>query len=77
MAIQRELADRLRWAIPALSDREATVFSLRDFGDITNDDIAETLGITTDAVGVALHKARKRLKELLGLEKVGPRRSRS
>jgi RNA polymerase sigma-70 factor, ECF subfamily len=68
VAAERELADRLRWAIAELSDREASVFSLRYFGEMANSEIARTLGISTDAVGVALHKARTRLKELLGLQ---------
>jgi RNA polymerase sigma-70 factor (ECF subfamily) len=77
VAIQCELADRLRWAVARLPDREASVFSLRCFGEMANAEIAATLGISTDAVGVALHKARKKLKELLGLHEVTLRRSRS
>jgi RNA polymerase sigma-70 factor (ECF subfamily) len=76
-AIGHELADRLRRAVAELPDREARVFSLRYFGEMPNGDIAETLGISADAVGVALHKARKGLKELLGLQAAAPRRSRS
>jgi len=72
---ERELADRLRGAIVALTDREAEVFSLRCFGEMANPDIAKTLGISADAVGVALHKARTKLKELLGLQEFEPRRS--
>jgi DNA-directed RNA polymerase specialized sigma24 family protein len=34
---------------------------------MSNPMIAETLGITLDAVGMALHKARAKLKESLGL----------
>jgi RNA polymerase sigma-70 factor, ECF subfamily len=75
-AVERELADRLRLALTQLSDREAGVFSLRYFGEMTNTDIAETLGINLDAVGAALHKARKRLKKLLGHEESTHRRSR-
>jgi RNA polymerase sigma-70 factor (ECF subfamily) len=67
VAVERELADRLRWAVAELPDREASVFSLRYFGEMSNGEIARTLGISTDAVGVALHKARTRLKDLLGL----------
>jgi len=77
VAAERELADRFRWAIAELSDREASVFSLRYFGEMANSEIARTLGISTDAVGVALHKARKRLKELLGLQASASRRPRS
>jgi RNA polymerase sigma-70 factor (ECF subfamily) len=67
VAAERELADRLRWAIAELPDREASVFSLRYFGELANSEIARVLDVSTDAVGVALHKARKTLKELLGL----------
>ena len=67
-AIERELAERLRAAVAELPDREASVFSLRYFGEMANSEIAAALGITADAVGVALHKARAKLKEALGLE---------
>jgi RNA polymerase sigma-70 factor, ECF subfamily len=77
VAAERELAARLRWAIAEISDREASVFSLRYFGELNNGEIARTLGISTDAVGVALHKARKKLKELLGLPESAARGPRS
>jgi RNA polymerase sigma-70 factor (ECF subfamily) len=77
VAATRELANHLRWAVAELPDREASVFSLHYFGEMANIDIAETLGISADAAGVALHKARKRLKELLGMQEVGLRRSKS
>ncbi len=77
VAVERELANRLRWAVAELPDREASVFSLRYFGEMANGEIAETLGISVDAAGVALHKARMRLTDLLGLQEVGRRRSRS
>jgi len=77
VAIEHELADRLRLAVAGLPDREASVFSLHYFGEMPNSDVAETLGISPDAVGVALHKARKKLRELLGLQGVTQRRSRS
>ena len=66
-AIERELAERLRAAVAQLPDREASVFSLRYFGEMSNTEIAETLEISADAVGVALHKARAKLKEALGV----------
>jgi RNA polymerase sigma-70 factor, ECF subfamily len=77
VAAERELADRLRLAITELSDREASVFCLRYFGAMANTDIAATLGISTDAVGVSLHKARARLKESLGLQEVCRRGTRT
>jgi RNA polymerase sigma-70 factor (ECF subfamily) len=66
--LERELANRLRAAIADLPDREATVFSLRHFAELTNPQIAQALDITSDAVAVALHKARAKLKQSLGLE---------
>lgn len=66
--MEKELAARLRLAVAKLPDREATVFSLRYFGEMTTPMIAEALEITPDAVGMALHKARAKLKESLGLE---------
>jgi RNA polymerase sigma-70 factor, ECF subfamily len=73
--IERELAAQLRSAIATLSGREAEVLSLRYFGEMTNTAIAEILGISADAVGVALHKARTRLREILSIETVIHRRT--
>ena len=69
MAIERELSDCLRKAVGELPDREATVFSLRCFGELTNAEIAEALSISAMAVGVALHKARAKLKQRLKIKK--------
>jgi RNA polymerase sigma-70 factor (ECF subfamily) len=60
-----ELSARLRTALGELPAREAEVFSLRYLADLSNTQIAAELGISTGAVGVALHKARARLEELL------------
>ena len=71
VAVASELTQRLRAALLQLAPREAEVFSLRYFGELTNEEIAEELKMTTGAVGVALHKARVRLKELLETEEEG------
>ena len=71
VAVASELAQRLREALLQLAPREAEVFSLRYFGELTNEEIAAELKMTTGAVGVALHKARVRLKELLETEEEG------
>lgn len=63
--IGRELEIRLREAICQLSDREAEVFSLRYFDQLTHQQIAEALDTTTNAVATALHKARQKLESLL------------
>ncbi|MFN0052935.1 MAG: RNA polymerase sigma factor [Planctomycetales bacterium] len=74
-AIERELAERLRWAITKLPDREAGVLSLRYLGEMTSAEIANTLGISAGAVGTALCKARTKLKEMLSVETMTHRRT--
>ena len=70
-AVAGELAARLRWAITQLPNRQAAVFSLRCFDDQSYEQIAEILGISPGAVGVALHKARVKLQTLLNVEAKG------
>jgi RNA polymerase sigma-70 factor (ECF subfamily) len=65
VAMEHELADRLRQAIAQLPEREATVFCLRYFDDLSYQEIAETLHIRTGAVASALHKARLKLEAFL------------
>jgi RNA polymerase sigma-70 factor (ECF subfamily) len=65
LALEHELAGRLREALAHLPPREAAVFCLRYFDDLPYDKIADSLQITTGAVAVALHKARNRLEALL------------
>ncbi len=65
VAVRNELAEQLRNSLAELAPRESEVFSLRYFGELSNGEIAATLGLQTGAVAVALHKARARLAELL------------
>jgi RNA polymerase sigma-70 factor (ECF subfamily) len=65
VAIERELSARLRVAIAQLPRREATVFCLRYFEDLSYEQIAESLSIRVGAVATALHKARARLESIL------------
>jgi len=65
IAVGQELAERLRVALTQLPQRESEVFVLRYFADFSNSEIAAFLKLSAGAVGVALHKARTRLAELL------------
>ena len=71
IAVARELTQRLREAIGQLPDGQATVFSLRYFDELSYDQIAQTLGIDSSAVGMALHKARAKLQTLLNHQAEG------
>jgi len=58
----KELANAMRLAISRLSDHEATVFTLRYFETLTNQQIANVLAISPSAVSSCLSSARKKLR---------------
>ena len=62
-AQQRELTDGLRESLSKLPPREAQAFCLRCLNDMSYQQIAQDLGVTANAAGVLLHRARARLKE--------------
>ena len=70
-AIGNELSNRLRLAIAQLPPREAEVFCLRYFEDLSYQQIAEAVNTTPGAVAVALHKARAKLEALLAPASTG------
>jgi RNA polymerase sigma-70 factor (ECF subfamily) len=63
--LEQELQERLRLAIAELPQREAEVFCLRYFEDLSYQEIAAELGIRSGAVAAALHKARAKLEATL------------
>ncbi|MEM9532356.1 MAG: sigma-70 family RNA polymerase sigma factor [Pseudomonadota bacterium] len=70
--VQRQRAEALRTAVARLSERDAKLFSLQCFADLDQEEIGRELGMTRNAVGVALHRLRKRLSdELQRLLKTG------
>ncbi|HLJ94072.1 MAG TPA: sigma-70 family RNA polymerase sigma factor [Gemmataceae bacterium] len=60
-----ERADQLRAALARLAPTQAEVFCLHCLEEWSYDEIARHLSTSTDAVGVHLHRARKRLRVLL------------
>ncbi|MDZ7744601.1 MAG: RNA polymerase sigma factor [Candidatus Saccharibacteria bacterium] len=60
-----ELRDELRSAIEQLSPIMRSVVVLRDVYDLPHDVIAQKLGISETASKVRLHRARRRLRELV------------
>lgn len=60
-----DMCSQLRKALSRLPAKEAEVFCLRCFSEFSYSEIARELGIKTNTVGVLLHRARARLRELL------------
>jgi RNA polymerase sigma-70 factor (ECF subfamily) len=60
-----ELADWLRAALACLATTQAEAFWLHCVEGLSYDEIARHMNVSSDAVGVHLHRARKRLGELL------------
>jgi RNA polymerase sigma-70 factor (ECF subfamily) len=61
----RELRQCLRRALACLNRREAEIFSLRFFEDVSNQEIARMLGMSQIHVAVILHRTRARLQKEL------------
>jgi RNA polymerase sigma-70 factor (ECF subfamily) len=66
-AEQHELAARLRNALGQLAPQESQAFCLRYFNDMNYRQIAEELGMETNAMGVMLHRAKAKLRDYLQL----------
>lgn len=64
-AIQHQKAHLLREALAMLPERDARIFALRYFEELSYEDIARQTGEDASAVGVILHRARKRLQAIL------------
>jgi len=62
-AQRQELTDGLRELLSKLPPREAQTFCLRYLNDLSYRQIADELGVTTNAAGVLLHRARAKLRE--------------
>ncbi len=62
-AVQRDEDLRLQTIVAELPSRQAAVFCLAYFEGLSAEEIALALEISTNAVGLALHKARAKLQE--------------
>lgn len=61
----REVRRGLRQAILTLSPRSAAIFTMRFLDGTRNREIAQAMGMSQAAVGVALHRARNQVKKEL------------
>ena len=60
-----EIREWLRGALARLNPREAEIFAMRFFEDLSNQEIAKILGISQIHVAVILHRTRTRLQKEL------------
>ena len=58
-------AERLRRALAGLPKRDAQVFALRYVEELTYEQIAAEMDLSVNQVGVILHRARRRLRDIL------------
>jgi RNA polymerase sigma-70 factor, ECF subfamily len=64
-ALDAELSERLRSALARLAAKQAEIFCLHCLEGWSYQEVAEHLAISVDSVGVLLHRARRRLRQLL------------
>lgn len=65
VAQQQEMLEALRVALGRLPGTQAEAFCLKHFQSMSQKQIGQALGITANAAGVLVHRARIRLEEIL------------
>ena len=65
IAAGAELGRRISKALNGLSENARSVVILREIQGLSYNEISEVVGISTSSVRVTLHRARRRLRELL------------
>jgi RNA polymerase sigma-70 factor (ECF subfamily) len=63
--IRAETSTQVRTAIDRLPQGYRTVLLLRDIEELSTDEAAQALGVTTNTVKIRLHRARQALVKLL------------
>ena len=64
-ALTCEMAESLRAALARLPEQQGLCFSLRYLEDLSYEQIAQALGLSSSAVGVLIHRAKSKLKQLM------------
>lgn len=64
---QQELTNMLRESLSGLPQQEATAFCLRYLNDMSYQQIGDELGISVNAAGVLLHRAKAKLRKSFAL----------
>lgn len=64
-AVRAEIANRLEEVLSSMDPMDQEVLALRHFEELTNNEVAEVLGIQVKAASIRYVRALKRLKEIL------------
>jgi RNA polymerase sigma-70 factor (ECF subfamily) len=70
--VREELCATVRQAIAALPEPSRTALLLRDIEGLSNEALAEALGVTVNAAKIRVHRARQTLRVLLEPSVLGP-----
>ena len=65
-AVAAELSERLREALAQLPEKQAEIFYLHALCGWSHRELGQRMRMTDNAIGVTIHRARQRLRELLG-----------
>ena len=65
MIAREETREQVRRAIDMLPETHRVILIMRDIEEMTTEEVAAALGITTTAAKVRLHRARQALRTLL------------
>ena len=64
-AARGELLDKVQEAIASLNPMDQEILAMRHFEELTNNEVAQTLGIEAKAASIRYVRALKRLKDVL------------
>lgn len=70
---EKELWDKLMVCIAGLPERMAHAFALRELEEQDVEEVSQTLGVTSNNLGVLLYRARQRLRHCLEVNWFGER----
>lgn len=65
LVLRRELAEAMREAVASMPEEYRAIFTLRDVDGLSNQEVADILGLTIAAAKTRLHRARIFLRERL------------
>jgi RNA polymerase sigma-70 factor (ECF subfamily) len=63
--LAKELSEHLRAALVRLPEKQSAVYCLRHLNGMSYQEIAQEMGITSDAVGTILHRTAEKLRTIL------------